>query len=148
MLVPLSLPLKMSLCLLLACAWARADEPAGAAAERAAYAALPVCKLSADGQHLARQPCRTAPPAHPMPRRPVPQIIEAMPRNAAPAALAVPDARAAPAPSASSPLPVNSCNLAGCYDASGMFHTNAAGTATVSPNGTLCNRDGAWLQCH
>lgn len=148
MIVPLSLPFKMSLCLLLACACARADEPAVAAAERAAYAALPVCKLSADGQHLARQPCRTAPPARPMPRWPVTQLIQAMPRNAPPASLAVPDARAALAPSAPSPMPVNSCNLAGCYDASGTFHSNAAGTATVSPNGTLCHRDGAWLQCH
>lgn len=43
------------------------------AAERAAYAQLPVCKLGADGRSLEIEPCRTAPAQRPMPRRPVPQ---------------------------------------------------------------------------
>jgi hypothetical protein len=47
-----------------------------AAAERAAYAQLPVCKLGADGRSLEIEPCRTAPAQRPMPRRPVPQQDE------------------------------------------------------------------------
>lgn len=44
-----------------------------AAAERAAYAKLPVCRLGADGKSLEIEPCRTAPAQRPMPRRPVPR---------------------------------------------------------------------------
>ncbi|GGX82045.1 hypothetical protein GJV26_06390 [Massilia dura] len=44
-----------------------------AAADRQAYASLPVCRLGADGRSLETEPCRTAPAQRPMPRRPVPQ---------------------------------------------------------------------------
>ncbi|QGZ41761.1 hypothetical protein IP92_00752 [Pseudoduganella flava] len=73
-------------CALLALAGAHAQEveqgrrneaanPAAAAkpaADQAAYARLPVCKLAPDGRSLAVEPCRTAPAQRPMPRRPVP----------------------------------------------------------------------------
>ncbi|QBI03038.1 hypothetical protein [Pseudoduganella albidiflava] len=55
--------------LLPALAYAQQD----AAAEREAYARLPVCKLGADGKSLEIEPCRTAPAQRPMPRRPVPR---------------------------------------------------------------------------
>lgn len=52
---------------------ALADARQDAAAEREAYAKLPVCRLGADGKRLEIEPCRTAPAQRPMPRRPVPR---------------------------------------------------------------------------
>jgi len=60
------------------------------AAERDAYARLPVCKLRPDGRALAVEPCRTAPARRPMPRRPVPQHIEPTPSVTPPVAPAAP----------------------------------------------------------
>lgn len=63
---------------LLPCALSAGAAPQSAA-EREAYARLPVCKLRPDGRGLAVEPCRTAPARRPMPRRPVPQQIEPTP---------------------------------------------------------------------
>ncbi|HEY1151036.1 MAG TPA: hypothetical protein VGF27_20805 [Pseudoduganella sp.] len=64
--------------------------------EQEAYARLPVCTLSKDGRHLAVEPCRTAPPKKLMPRRPVPQLSDPMPRMAAPKNTEIPQAAWAP----------------------------------------------------
>lgn len=137
--------------------------------ELAAYARLPVCTLSADGLRLAQQPCRTAPARVPMPRRPVPQIMDppTSTRLAAPAAapVAAPAAPATlgvpasgtlllpsapiflPAPSASPPRPLNNCSASGCYDAQGTRLDNAAPGIVITPQGKVCSRNGVWLQC-
>jgi len=136
--------------------------------ELAAYARLPVCTLSADGLRLAQQPCRTAPPRVPMPRRPVPQIMDppTSARLAAPAAapvapaapvtLGVPTSGALllpaapsfpPAPPVIPPRPLNNCSASGCYDAQGTRLDNAAPGVVITPQGKICSRNGVWLQC-
>jgi hypothetical protein len=116
--------------------------------EGQAYASLPFCTLSADGKHLARQPCRTAPAQRPMPRRPVPQIVEPMPSRAAPPRVAVPPLPpSAPLRAPSPPQPLGNCGAGGCYDAGGAWQGNGVGNTTVAPNGKLCQRNGIWLQC-
>ncbi|MES2075987.1 MAG: hypothetical protein V4462_10280 [Pseudomonadota bacterium] len=129
---------------LLACGYVWAEAEAAVQA----YASLPFCTLSADGKHLARQPCRTAPAQRPMPRRPVPQIVEPMPSPAAPPRVAMPPllpsaALRAPSP----PQPLGNCGAGGCYDAGGAWQGNGVGNTTVAPNGKLCQRNGIWLQC-
>ncbi|MBJ7308700.1 hypothetical protein ACFOLJ_01515 [Rugamonas sp. CCM 8940] len=117
-------------------------------AEAQAYAGLPFCTLSADGKHLARQPCRTAPAQRPMPRRPVTQIIEPMPSRAAPPRLAPPSLPpSAPLRTPSPPQPLGNCGVGGCYDAGGVWQGNGVGNTSVVPNGKLCQRNGIWLQC-
>lgn len=128
------------------------SEPAADGAsvsERAAYAGLPVCTLSADGQHLAVQPCRTAPARVPMPRRPVPQIVEPLPANRqaplpAPPALTPPSTLAAPA---NAPRALNNCTSIGCNDATGGRLNNAVPGMVITPQGQVCSRNGVWLQC-
>lgn len=130
-------------------AWAQGLDPAVQA-----YARLPVCSLSADGKRLAVEPCRTAPARVPMPRRPVPQIIQRMPATAPSRQVAMPAMPPSPSPSLPSllsppgaPIPVTGCDAGGCYDAAGVRHNNAAGASSITPSGRLCNRAGAWLQC-
>lgn len=134
----------------LLCGYAWAD-PAPAAGTDA-YAKLPVCKLSADGKRLAVEPCRTAPAAVPMPRRPVPLTVQQMPRNKLAPQVAMP----APQPSTpietlmrppGTPIPAIGCTAGGCYDASGVRHNTGPGGTTITPAGKLCQRQGAWLQC-
>jgi hypothetical protein len=131
---------------------APANSPTPEAADLQAYARLPVCTLSADGQHLAVEPCRTAPARKPMPRRPVPQIVQRMPVAPAPRAVSAPVLP--PTPSLQellqpprTPIPALGCDGGGCYDASGARHNNAGNGVTITPSGKLCNRNGAWLQC-
>lgn len=128
------------------------DGPGGTAPDLAAYAKLPICTLSADGKHLAVEPCRTAPARKPMPRRPVPQIIQRMPPStqarqvsmpAAPPSTPLQSLLAPP----HAPLPLSGCDAGGCYDPSGVRHNNAAAGSTLTPAGKLCNRNGVWLQC-
>jgi len=114
------------------------------------YARLPICTLSADGQHLAVEPCRTAPARAPMPRRPVPQMVQRQPPLPPP----LDNRRAVPLPpvpkvpsSPSLPMPALNCDAGGCYDLNGVRHNNAAGNSTITPGGKLCIRNGAWLQC-
>jgi hypothetical protein len=131
---------------------APAASGAGAAppvqAEAQAYASLPFCTLSADGRHLARQPCRTAPAQRPMPRRPVPQIIERMPPSAPPPRVALPPLPpSAPLRAPSAPQPLVNCGVGGCYDAGGVWQGQGVGNTSVAPNGKLCQRNGIWLQC-
>jgi hypothetical protein len=124
----------------------------GADVKSEAYAKLPVCKLSQDGKRLLIEPCRTAPAAMPMPRRPVPLTVQRMPNNKVAPQVAMPQI----APSTpietlmqppGAPIPAVGCTAAGCYDASGArYNTGAAGT-TVTPAGKLCSRQGAWIQC-
>lgn len=113
-----------------------------------AYAKLPVCKLSADGTRLEVEPCRTAPSQSPMPRRPVQQIIQPLPRNQPSPQVAVPAAPRPPVtPSLSRPpVPVTQCDAGGCYGANGVRYNNA-GNGVVGPNGKVCSRAGSTIQC-
>jgi len=137
----------------LLCANAWGDNgPAKAASDEDAYAQLPVCKLSPDGKRLAVEPCRTAPAAAPMPRRPVPLTIQPMPHNARAPQVAMPKTQ----PSTpietliqppGNPIPAIGCTAGGCYDPSGVRHNSGPGTTTITPAGKMCQRNGAWLQC-
>lgn len=122
---------------------------AAPAISTADYAKLPVCTLSADGSKLAVEPCRTAPAMNPMPRRPVPQIIQRMP--AQPRPRAVPMAHFPPAPSLQSPpralVPANNCVGGGCLDSGGARHIESGNNVSVTPGGRTCVRNGAFLQC-
>jgi len=111
-----------------------------------AYAKLPVCTLSADGEHLAVEPCRTAPTRKLLPRRPVPQIVQRQPPLPVPRSVPMPPVRPL-AIQPRSPAPIVSCDAGGCYDLNGVRHNNAAGNSTITPAGKLCNRNGVWLQC-
>ncbi|MYM40129.1 hypothetical protein [Duganella qianjiadongensis] len=126
-----------------------------------AYARLPVCTLSADGQHLAVQPCRTAPARVPMPRRPVPQQIDRLPETRLASPVAPPQSSMvlAPAPAwvpaplpasvAPAPMPraLNNCSAAGCNDAQGARINSAAPGMVITPQGQVCSRNGVWIQC-
>jgi len=153
---------RAALCLMLALpgAWAVAQAPASGDAKNAApaspdlreYAKLPVCSLSADGQRLAVEPCRTAPARKPMPRRPVSQIIQRMPVVKQAPQVAMP--AAPPSPSLqtllnppSAPKALNNCGPTGCNDANGTHINNAGPGTAISPSGKVCNRNGVWLQC-
>ncbi|WP_229211611.1 MULTISPECIES: hypothetical protein [unclassified Duganella] len=142
------------LCLMLALpgALAAAQAPTPGSAELREYAKLPVCTLSADGLHLAVEPCRTAPARKPMPRRPVPQIIQRMPVVKQAPQVAMP--AAPPSPSLqtllnppNAPKALNNCGSTGCNDASGARINNAGPGTAISPSGKVCNRNGVWLQC-
>lgn len=133
-------------------ATAHAKTEASGNPEAEAYAELPICKLSQDGKRLMVEPCRTAPSAVPMPRRPVPLTIQRMPNNKVAPQVAMPQM----APSTpietlmqppGSPIPAVGCTAAGCYDPSGARHNTGAAGTTVTPAGKLCNRQGVWLQC-
>jgi hypothetical protein len=114
----------------------------------AQYARLPVCTLSADGKHLAVEPCRTAPTREPKARRAVTAIIPAMPARPVPrTAVAPPLPPSPPLHQTPRPTPATTCDAGGCYDAAGVRHTGAGGNTTISPSGQLCLRDGVWLQC-
>jgi hypothetical protein len=135
---------------LLAAASACAADPA--AMSLSEYARLPVCTLSADGQHLAVEACRTAPARSPMSRRPVPQIVQRQPSLPLPRALPMPPVPASPSlPSLlmppGAPTPALNCDAGGCYDLNGVRHNNAAGNSTLTPSGKLCIHNGPWLQC-
>lgn len=135
-------------------AGAQSEPAADSASERAAYARLPVCTLSADGQHLAEQPCRTAPARVPMPRRPVAQIVEPLPAmRLAPSPASptlAPPATGAPPVIASpviTPRALNNCTASGCNDAVGGRLNNAAPGMVITPQGQVCSRNGVWIQC-
>ncbi len=123
--------------------------PATASAELRDYANLPVCKLSADGKRLAVEPCRTAPARVPMPRRPVPQIIQRMPlvKQAPQVAMpAMPPSPRTPLYPPNAPQVLNGCGPAGCNDASGT-HLNTGPGTVIMPSGKTCSRNGAVVQC-
>ena len=125
------------------CEYAWADQAADD------YAKLPVCKLSADGKSLAVEPCRTAPAKVPMPRRPVPQIIQRMPQPQPAAKLTMPTSPPLPALDGivKPPVPTTSCDAAGCYGANGVRYNSLGAGAVVTPSGKVCNRSGAIIQC-
>jgi hypothetical protein len=134
----------------LLCADAWAQKPAAPAAQE--YSKLPICTLSADGKRLAVEPCRTAPARVPMPRRPVNQIIQPMPKVAVAPQVRMP----AMTPSQpletlmhppGAPVPVVGCDSGGCYDPSGTRLNNAGPGTAITPSGKVCNRSGAWVQC-
>lgn len=157
------------------CAKAAAEQgqsaPKQASSDIEAYARLPVCTLSPDGQHLAVQPCRTAPARVPMPRRPVPQQIDPLPDTrlapplaspqttsvVAPAPAPISATAIAPAPAyaplpaslAPAPMPraLNNCSGAGCNDAQGARINSAAPGMVITPHGQVCSRNGVWIQC-
>lgn len=135
--------------LLCAYAWAQQPAPAPSAEE---YAKLPVCTLSADRKRLAVEPCRTAPPPVPMPRRSVTQIIQPMPRVTRAPQVGMP----AMPPSTpietlmrppGAPIPAANCDAGGCFGPGGARYNGAAGGAVLTPGGKLCNRTGDWIQC-
>jgi len=128
---------------MLVCEYAWAEE----ATEE--YAKLPVCTLSEDGKSLAVEPCRTAPAKSPMPRRPVPLIIQRMPQTKPPPKLAMPAAPPLPAldPIIKPPVPTTSCDAAGCFGANGVRYNSLGAGAVVTPQGKVCNRSGAIIQC-
>jgi hypothetical protein len=145
-------------------AWLLASPVQAQNADSAAYAKLPVCRLAADGRHLAVEPCRTAPTNRKLPRRPVPQLITPMPRMAAPqpsvvwgpvltapgrASLPALGAPALPAgtpalPGPSAPIPVT-CDAGGCRDSNGSYYPGSG--TLVSPSGRMCSNNGVWMQC-
>jgi hypothetical protein len=140
----------------LLCADAWAQKPAAPAAPVAPnaqeYSKLPICTLSADGKRLAVEPCRTAPARVPMPRRPVNQIIQPMPKVSVAPQVGMP----AMPPSKplevlmhppGAPVPVTGCDGGGCYDASGTRHNNAGPGTSITPSGKVCTRSGNWVQC-
>lgn len=138
--------------LLAGVAHAAPDSAPASPTDLQAYAKLPVCKLSEDGKRLAVEPCRTAPAKVPMPRRPVTQIIQRMPRSTAAPQVAMPSMPPSQPletllhpPGA--PTPVTGCGAGGCYAPNGVFLNNAGPGTALSPSGKLCNRSGAWIQC-
>lgn len=128
---------------MLVCEYAWADQAADE------YAKLPVCTLSEDGKSLAVQPCRTAPAKSPMPRRPVPQIIQRMPQTKPPPKLAMPTAPPLPAldPIIKPPVPATSCDAGGCFGANGVRYNSLGAGSVVTPQGKVCSRSGTLIQC-
>jgi hypothetical protein len=143
-------------------AWLLASPVLAQTSARDAYAKLPLCRLAADGKHLAVEPCRTAPTQRNLARRPVPQLSVPMPRMAAPAPSVVwgpvltspgrsslPAVGAAPVPAAPSlpgpgaPLPVT-CDAGGCRDSHGTYYPGNG--VLVSPTGKMCSNNGVWMQ--
>ena len=128
---------------MLVCEYAWADQAADE------YAKLPVCTLSEDGKSLAVEPCRTAPAKSPMPRRPVPQIIQRMPQAKPPPKLAMPMAPPLPAldPIIKPPVPATSCDAGGCFGANGVRYNSLGAGSVVTPQGKVCSRSGTLIQC-
>jgi len=132
---------------MLVCEYAWAD-PENAPPKGEDYAKLPLCTLNAEGTKLAVEPCRRPPTKAPTARRSVAQIIQPMPQvkrapqvgmPAAPPSLALPSV-------SNRPMPVTSCDAGGCFGANGVRYNNAGG-GVVGPNGKVCNRSGATIQC-
>nr|WP_315252880.1 hypothetical protein [uncultured Duganella sp.] len=143
---------------MLVCEAAWAQGPAEMAVERkateaedAAYLKLPFCTLNAAGTALAVEPCRKAPAQVPMPRRAVTQLIQPMqqvkraPQVAMPGMPPSPSLQTLTSPP-HAPVPVTTCDAAGCYGANGVRY-NTMGGGVVGPNGKVCNRSGAMIQC-
>lgn len=138
--------------LLLAAGETLAQSGTPPSADAQAYAQLPVCTLSKDGKRLAVEPCRTAPAKVPMPRRPVYQIIQPMPKVSL-----APQVRMPAMPPSQpietlmhppgAPVPVTGCDSGGCYDAGGRRLNNAGPGIVTTPSGKVCSRSGAWVQC-
>ncbi|UTY55809.1 hypothetical protein [Massilia sp. erpn] len=140
--------------------------PTMTAKEKAAYARLPVCKLSADGTRLAVEPCRTAPQRRDAPHRSVMPQMPRVPAAAPPAGpqLVLPSAvldsgrssgsASSFTPSASSgaaqdnrPVPVANCTPGGCTDIHGNRYIGSGATLTT-PSGKSCTNTGGWIQCN
>ena len=126
--------------------------PASAEPDQAPQDALPVCTLApGDNTRLAVEPCRTAPQKQAGRRRAVLQNIEPMlQQSPAPHYVYHPGAPplALPAPASSTaPSPQNGCDAGGCRDAAGARYNGGVGNAVIGPDGKVCNRNGAWLQC-
>ncbi len=83
-------------------------------------------------------------------RRAVAAVIDGTPRIAAPRsdmlapALIVP---ATPLPALPGPAPIMRCDGGGCVDTSGTRYNGGVGTTLLSPQGKLCNNNGATVQC-
>jgi hypothetical protein len=126
---------------------------AGSAAPALAQSPAPPDQVSVAPQPVecdARatpRPCADAKPAAPR-RRAVPLTIERMPPSSPPPAPGYrPALPPAPAPANTAPQPLVGCDAGACRDAAGTQYHGGVGNATLDPNGRLCHRDGAWLQC-
>lgn len=133
---------------MLVCEYAWAED-AAKDVDKEEYAKLPVCTLGADGKSLAVEPCRTAPAMVPMPRRPVPQIIQRMPQTKPLPKVAMPTSPPLPALDGiiKPPVPTTSCDAGGCFGANGVRYNNLGPNGVVTPQGKICNRSGAIIQC-
>ncbi|MEO7495181.1 MAG: hypothetical protein ABIT83_02470 [Massilia sp.] len=142
---------------------ARAAEPPVATQPEQATATPPAETVVPDKPQQAAQPPKSTqaspakPPAKPSPprRRAVQQIISSTvsPPPASPPpsygpvlTRSAPLASPLPAPLPGSPR-INSCDGGGCTDTSGARYNGGVGNAVISPQGQLCNRTGATLQC-
>ncbi len=134
-----------SLLALLACTAVRAEAPPPAPLQE-----MPVCTLDpADSNKLLVEPCRPAPPVQP--RRSVSQIIGRMPAQSLPPVYgdrgSPTPALNIPQPSApAGPVPANSCDTGGCNGVNGVRY-NGSGNPILAPNGHICHRNGAFVQC-
>jgi len=56
---------------------------------------------------------------------------------------------AAPAATATPPGPgvINSCDPGGCTDSNGVRYNGGVGTTLLGPQGRVCHRNGALVQC-
>lgn len=123
---------------------------------------MALAALLAGGAHAVERPPRAgeveqqAKPGKPAPkksavkRRAVTAVIDGTPRIAAPRsdlaapALTVP---ATPLPALPGPAPIMRCDGGGCVDTSGTRYNGGVGTTLLSPQGKLCNNNGATVQC-
>jgi hypothetical protein len=131
--------------LLCADAWAAPAEKPALKPED--YAKLPICTLSADGKRLAVEPCRTAPPREPMPRRPVPQIIQPTPRMGVAPQVAMPAMRPSQPLETLTHPPGAPTPVIGGYDPGGTRLNNGAPGTVITPSGKTCTKSGGWVQC-
>lgn len=100
-------------------------------------------------------PDKPEPKKKPIKRRSVQQVIGTMPASLPVVTEGYRPTLTPPAPPSVStpivtpaaPVPLNGCNAGGCNDVSGAHYNPGVGNATVSPQGRLCNRNGASMQC-
>ncbi|CDG84633.1 hypothetical protein GJA_4023 [Janthinobacterium agaricidamnosum NBRC 102515 = DSM 9628] len=131
--------------LCLVCTAAGAESPPQAPPQE-----MPVCALDpADSGKLLAEPCRPAPPLRP--RRSVSQVIGRMPAQTLPPVYGergpASPAFTIPQPGVpAAPVPANSCDLGGCNGVNGVRY-NGSGNLMFDPNGHICHRNGAFVQC-
>lgn len=138
-------PMRLVLIAMLGLALAGSAAPAWAQARPPEEVAVAPPPVECDAR--AAPPCADAKAVAPR-RRAVPLTIERMPPSSPPPASGYrPAPPSAPAPAGTAPRPLVGCAAGACRDAAGSQYNGGVGNATLDPNGRLCHRDGAWLQC-